>query len=93
MCNQTVGLVQAAIEREGIATVSVTLLREVSEVISPPRSLFVPYPLGYPLGEPKNSHIQHRIINSALSLLKRSDVPLIVEFNPADGDTPSGDSS
>jgi hypothetical protein len=26
MCNQTVGLVQAAIEREGISTVSVTLL-------------------------------------------------------------------
>ena len=82
MCNQTVGLVQAAIEREGISTVSITLLREVTKVIQPPRSLFVPYPLGYPLGEPNNPTLQHRIIAAALALLDRSEVPLVAEFNP-----------
>ncbi|MFN6201295.1 MAG: hypothetical protein ACK562_13760 [Acidobacteriota bacterium] len=80
MCNQTVGLVQAAIEREGIATVSITLLREVAEAICPPRSLFVPYPLGFPLGEPGNPSLQHRIIAAALALLERDDVPLIKDF-------------
>jgi hypothetical protein len=80
MCNQTVGLVQAAIEREGISTVSVTLLREVAEIIGPPRSLHVPYPLGFPLGEPHNPALQHRIIAAALALLERHDVPLIEEF-------------
>jgi len=80
MCNQTVGLVQAAIEREGIATVSITLLREVAAVICPPRSLYVPYPLGFPLGEPGNPTLQHRIIAAALALLHRQDVPLIEEF-------------
>jgi len=80
MCNQTVGLVQAAIEREGIATVSITLLREVAEVIRPPRSLFVPYPLGFPLGEPGNPSLQHRIIAAALALLERDAVPLIEDF-------------
>lgn len=80
MCNQTVGLVQAAIEREGITTVSITLLREVAALIGPPRSLFVPYPLGFPLGEPHNPELQHRIIAAALALLESQDVPLIEEF-------------
>ena len=81
MCNQTVGLVQAAIEREGIATVSITLLREVADAIRPPRSLFVPYPMGYPLGEPHNPELQHRIIAAALRLLERNDVPVLEAFS------------
>ena len=51
MCNQTVCLVQAAIERAGIATVSISLLREITEIIRPPRALHVPFPMGYPLGK------------------------------------------
>lgn len=69
MCNQTVCLVQAAIEREGIATVSISLLREVAEALSPPRALVVPFPMGYPLGEPNNPSLQHRVIADALRLL------------------------
>ncbi|MFZ4793024.1 MAG: hypothetical protein ACOYLN_02735 [Blastocatellia bacterium] len=89
MCNQTVGLVQAAIEREGIATVSITLLREVTSVIHPPRSLFVPFPMGYPLGAPHDPALQHRVIAAALALLNREDLPLLVNFD----DTTSGDFS
>lgn len=80
MCNQTVGLVQAAIERVGITTVSVTLLREVTTILRPPRALFVPYALGYPLGEPDNAPLQHRIIAAALRLLHREDVPVLENF-------------
>jgi len=80
MCVQTVGLLQAAIEPQGIATVSISLLREVTEVIRPPRALFVRYPMGYPLGEPNNPALQHRVIAAALSLLKRNDVPVLEEF-------------
>lgn len=83
MCVQTVGLVQAAIEREGISTVSISLLREVTTLIRPPRALFVPYPLGYPLGEPNNPALQHRIIAAALSLLLRTDVPVFEDFDPS----------
>lgn len=82
MCVQTVGLIQAAIERSGITSVSVSLLHEVSDVIRPPRALFVPYRLGFPLGEPNNPDLQHRIIAAALSLLERNDVPLIEDFQP-----------
>ncbi len=82
MCVQTVGLIQAAIERSGITTVSISLLHEVSDVIRPPRALFVPYRLGYALGEPNNPGLQHRIIAAALSLLERNDVPVIEDFHP-----------
>lgn len=80
MCNQIVGLIQAAIERVGISTVSISLLKEVTEVIEPPRALFVPYRLGYPLGQPNNPQLQKRIIKTALSLLERNDLPIMTEF-------------
>jgi hypothetical protein len=80
MCNQTVGLVAAAIEREGIPTVAISLLREITEVIRPPRTLFVPFSLGYPLGEPHHVPLQHRVIAAALALLERDDTPVFEEF-------------
>lgn len=82
MCVQAVGLIQGAIERRGITTVSISLLREVSEVIRPPRALFVPYPLGYPLGRPNDSSLQHSIIAAGLSILPRTDVPVLMSFDP-----------
>lgn len=81
MCVQTVGLVQAAIEREGIATVSISLLREVTSRIKPPRALFVPFPMGHPLGEPNNPELQHQVIAEALKLLERYDVPVLESFS------------
>lgn len=80
MCCQTVCLVQAAIEREGIATVSISLLREVAVQLKPPRALFVPFPMGFPLGEPDNANLQHQVIAQALGLLERNDVPVLENF-------------
>jgi hypothetical protein len=82
MCVQTVGLIQTALERAGIPTVSISLLHEVTGVLRPPRALFVPYRLGYPLGQPNHPALQHRIIAAALALLERNDVPVIVDFQP-----------
>jgi D-proline reductase (dithiol) PrdB len=81
MCHQSVGLVQSVIEKSGIPTVSITLLREVTERVQPPRALAVARPLGYPLGEPGNAVLQKDIIKAALQLLReRVSEPLIVEF-------------
>jgi hypothetical protein len=80
MCQQTVCLLQAAIERAGMATVSISLLREVTSILTPPRALFVPFQMGYPLGEPNNAPSQHRIIAAALGLLERDDVPVLEGF-------------
>jgi len=81
MCHQSVGLVHSIIEKAGIATVSVTLLTEVTERVAPPRALAVDRPLGYPLGEPNNPDLQRRIILAALDLLRVPvSEPLIDSF-------------
>jgi len=81
MCHQSVGLIQSIIEKAGIATVSISLLREVTERVAPPRALVVDRPLGFPLGEPGDVGIQTRIIMAALELLLLGvDRPLVREF-------------
>jgi D-proline reductase (dithiol) PrdB len=82
MCHQSVGLVQSIIEKSGIPTVSITLLREVTERIKPPRALAVDRPLGYPLGKPDDALLQKEIILAALALLSRPvGEPLLMEFH------------
>lgn len=82
MCHQSVGLIQSIIERAGIPTASITLLREVTEKVAPPRALFVDAPLGYPLGGPNDAALQTRILMSALALLSESVLtPVIRDFD------------
>jgi hypothetical protein len=82
MCNQTVGLVAAALERRGIATVAIQLLIDVARSVRPPRSLVVPFRHGFPLGSPGDPEIQKRVICAALALLEESESkpPVLVEL-------------
>jgi D-proline reductase (dithiol) PrdB len=70
MCNQTMCLVAAELERQGISTVVIQLLREVAERVRPPRALFVPFKHGYPLDRPDDPPRQHAVIEAALRLLE-----------------------
>ena len=85
MCNQAVCLVAAELERRGIATVAIQLLRLVAEKVRPPRALFVPFAHGYPLDKPGDAQRQHQVIEAALRLLEDSSLhpPGLVDFNPA----------
>ncbi len=80
MCVQTVGLVQAEIELRGIPTVSISLLKEVTSILRPPRSLFVPFPMGYPLGLPNDPGIQLSVIRQALTLLSKNETPILADL-------------
>jgi hypothetical protein len=68
MCNQTVSLVAAEIERAGIPTVSIVYLKEAAERIRPPRALWVPFPHGYALGAPNDVPLQLDVLKQALRL-------------------------
>ena len=70
MCNQAVSLVAAEIERRGISTVALVLLREVAEKVRPPRALFLPFQHGYPLDVPGDAGRQRVVLEAALSLLE-----------------------
>ncbi len=78
MCHQSVGLIQSVIEKAGIPTASVTLLREITERVAPPRALFLDFPLGYPLGVPNDAAMQTRILMALLALLAQSFPPALI---------------
>lgn len=81
MCHQSVGLIAGAIEKIGIPTVSLSLLLMVTKKVRPPRSLFVPFRFGYPMGKPNDAKLQHQIIRSALNLLESSEpLPILRDF-------------
>jgi D-proline reductase (dithiol) PrdB len=82
MCHQTVGLVQAEIERGGIATASITMLPEITRRIRPPRALAVSYRLGFPLGEANAPELQRAILKALLAIVQREDVPYVGDFEP-----------
>ena len=69
MCNQTVSLVAAEIERAGIPTASIVYLKEAAERIRPPRALWVPFAHGYALGAPDDVPLQLDVLKQALGLL------------------------
>jgi len=70
------------LEEEGLATKIVSLVRLHSETIRPPRSLFVPFELGRPLGPPNNHALQRQVLQQALGLLESDDeASLINDFD------------
>ena len=68
------------LQRHGIATTSISLIREQSEAVRPPRALWVPFPLGRPLGVANNPEFQHDVLRSALGLLETATEPTIVDY-------------
>ena len=78
------GLVAAELERVGIATVAVVLLREVAVRVRPPRALWVPYPHGYPLGRPGDPGRQRVVLEAALALFgsPASRRPVLASLEP-----------
>lgn len=85
MCNQTVGLAAAELERQGISTVAIELLREIAVKVRPPRALFVPFRHGYPLDAPNDPARQRAVLEAALKVLEDPALrpPALVDYAPA----------
>ena len=78
------------LQRHGIATTSISLIREQSEAVQPPRALWVPFPLGRPLGVANDPEFQTDVLRSALGLLETATAPGIVDY-PHDAPDGGGD--
>ena len=72
------------LEERGLPTTSISLVRENTVLIRPPRALWVPFPLGRPFGAPNEPAFQTRVLLAALALLERPDGPVILEDFPDD---------
>lgn len=68
------------LESAGLATTQISLIREHSEAIRPPRALWVPFELGRPLGVAEDPPFQHRVLGAALALLEADKGPILVDF-------------
>lgn len=67
-----------------MVSVSISLVREHTEKIKPPRALFVPFPFGMPLGLPNDPEQQHRVLEAAFSTLKEIEGPILHDFPDED---------
>ena len=74
------------LEDEGIATTQISLIKEHTEKIKPPRALWVTFPLGRPLGIPNQPEFQRDVLTMALNMLKESVGPVLADY-PHDADT------
>ena len=66
------------LERFGIATVCVALVRSIAEKVRPPRALAVPFRFGAPLGEANDAAGQLAVMRVALALLGESGPPPVL---------------
>ena len=68
------------LERAGLVTVGISIVRGQAESARPPRILHCEFPLGRPLGRPNDAEFQTSVIRAAFGLLDRTDVPVLEDF-------------
>ena len=67
----------------------ISLVREHTEQMNPPRALWVPFDLGRPMGAPDEPAFQRKVLETALGLLAAESGPVLADF---DEDAPGGGS-
>jgi len=84
-----VGLIQRAVEKSGMTTISVSLAKDITKKILPPRAVSPGFPLGHPLGFPGNENQQLRLLRILLKYLQEIDSPgSLVELDPTSWNDP-----
>jgi hypothetical protein len=64
-----VGLIQRTIEASGIATISISLSRDITQKVLPPRAVYTGLPLGHPIAFPGQAFRQKQILRLLLKNL------------------------
>ena len=68
------------LEEQGVATTAISMVREHTQKLKPPRSLFVPFPFGHALGRPNDPALQHSVLRAALDLFNELSGPVLHDF-------------
>ncbi len=72
------GLLAREIERKGVTTVGLALVREVAVAAHAPRFLYLHWPFGHALGEPGKIAQQRAVLHDMLSLARDAPRPGLV---------------
>lgn len=78
LCTRAVCGLARIIEAEGLATVTLPLIRE--HAVRPPRALWVPFMMGRPFGVPNDADFQKRVMRAALALFNRPAGPVLEDY-------------
>jgi hypothetical protein len=70
-----VGLIQRGIEGAGIPTIGISIVRQYTEKVKPPRTIFLKWPFGHPLGEPNHIIQQRAVMRKAFEALMEIKKP------------------
>jgi D-proline reductase (dithiol) PrdB len=73
LCHQSVGIVARAIELMGMPTMTLTVARDITETVRPPRAAYYAGELGSVAGKPNWPEHQRRILDEALRLIEPMD--------------------
>ncbi len=72
------GLIARTVEAAGIPTVCVSLQREITAQVKPPRAVYLRWPFGHPMGEPHRPAQQRQVLLDALDLLASAEAPGVI---------------
>jgi hypothetical protein len=75
-----VGLLQRVFDEALLSTISLTLVKEITEQVKPSRALFVEHPFGFTFGNIGERDLQRRILLDALAAAERTSTPGIVDL-------------
>jgi hypothetical protein len=68
------------LESEGLPTAGLSLLRDHSVKLRPPRALWVPFDFGHPFGVAHDAALQSAVLRAALGLFERESGPVLEDF-------------
>jgi hypothetical protein len=77
-------VIARVLEERGLSTVALSLVREHSVRIKPPRTVWVPFPFGISVGHRNDVREQRAVLDLAFSTLTAPDGPVLLDFRAAD---------
>ncbi len=69
------GLLQRVFDEAGLSTISLTLVKEITEQVKPSRALFVEHPFGFTFGNLGERNLQKQILLDCLSAVEGMNIP------------------
>ena len=83
------GLIQRVVEAAGIATISISLSKDITHKVKPPRAVYPGLPMGHPLGFPSQTYRQLQILRFLLKYIQEIDTPgTLIELDLSEKDAP-----
>ena len=79
------------LEEEGVPTAGISLVRDNTKRLRPPRFLWTPFELGRPFGAPNEPAFQTRVLRSVLALFDHAGPPPVLLDFPDDAPGPAAD--